>query len=120
MTTEPDPTMGQLWRMIEADSRTTRLHVQQTLDDVKKRLDGFMTKDLWESEKRALEQRIEAAERELRAQAARHNALKEKLEREAQEEAQARRQNGREFIYKGVIPVLALLVAAISLYLGMR
>ncbi|MGW7100416.1 hypothetical protein [Streptomyces sp. NPDC054838] len=127
MTTQPEPTLGQLWQLIERDSQRTREQVQQTLTEVKTRLDSFMTKELWESEKRLLEQRIAQAEDELHALEAGHNALKHKLDQDAETARQAlhaeirsRRQNAREFIYKGIIPVLALLTAVVSLYLGSR
>ncbi|MFD7835621.1 hypothetical protein [Streptomyces sp. NPDC059761] len=123
--TQPEPTLGQLWQLIERDSQRTREQVQQTLTEVKTRLDSFMTKELWESEKRLLVQRIEQAEDELQAQEQRHNALKEKLDKDAEAtrqaleaEARSRRQSAREFIYKGIIPCLALLTAVVSLYLG--
>ncbi|MFJ4902882.1 hypothetical protein [Streptomyces sp. NPDC088727] len=125
--TQPEPTLAQLWTMIERDSERTRTHVQETLDDVKRRLDGFMTKELWEAEKRVLEQRIAQAEDELRAQQGRHVALKEKLDLEARAAAAAaaqqvnnRRQSFREFIYKGIIPVLALAIAALSIYFSAK
>ncbi|MGW9067927.1 hypothetical protein ACWGQT_00545 [Streptomyces yangpuensis] len=125
--TQPEPTLGQLWQLIERDSQRTREQVQQTLTEVKTRLDSFMTKELWESEKRLLEQRIERAEEELQAQEQRHNALKEKLDqdaaaarRAAESEAVGRRQNAREFVYKGIIPALALITAVVSLYFGSR
>ncbi|MCX4799579.1 hypothetical protein OG497_37630 [Streptomyces sp. NBC_01242] len=125
--TQPEPTLAQLWTMIERDSERTRVHVQETLDEVKRRLDGFMTKELWEAEKRVLEQRISQAEEELRAQETRHTALKEKLELEARAAAAAaaqqirsRRQSSREFIYKGIIPVLALVIAALSIYFSSK
>ncbi|MFH8483069.1 hypothetical protein [Streptomyces sp. NPDC018055] len=118
--TQPEPTLGQLWQLIERDSQRTRDHVQTTLDDVKRRLDGFMTKELWQSEKSVLEQRISRAEEELQAQQALHNALKDKLEREARQDARARSNSAREFVYKGIIPVLALLIAGLGLYIGTR
>lgn len=125
--THPQLTLEQLWTMIERDSERNRLHVQEILEDVKQRLDGFMTKELWEAEKRALEQRIEQAELELRAQAQRHEVLKNKLEEETRIAAQVasrqdrdRRQSAKEFIYKGVIPVLALVIAALSIYFSAK
>lgn len=125
--TQPDLSLGQLWAMIERDSQLTRQHVQATLDDVKERLDGFMTKELWETERRALVQRIEAAELELRAQAQRHEALKTKLEEDARAAREAarrqssdQRHNRREFVYKGIIPALALLVAVISIIVAAK
>lgn len=114
--TQPEPTLGQLWQMIERDSQRTREHVQTTLDDVKRRLDGFMTRELWESEKRLLEQRVEKVEEEIDAQAAQHNAFKEKLEREARERAETHQRDRREFIYKGIIPALSLLIAVTALW----
>ncbi|WP_428957919.1 hypothetical protein [Streptomyces sp. cg35] len=126
---QPEPTLGQLWQLIERDSQITRRHVQETLDDVKRRLDSFMTKELWESEKRLLVQRIEGAEGELAAQAARHEALKTKMEndardqerarqREAAQRVQGRQQSMRDFVYKGIIPALSLLIAVLALWLG--
>jgi hypothetical protein len=118
--TQPEPTLGQLWQMIERDSQRTRDHVQTTINDVKQRLDGFMTKELWQSEKRLLEQRVESVEAELEAQDLRHTQLKEKLEREARDQAEARTRDRREFVYKGIIPALSLLIAVVALWSSSR
>ena len=104
--TDPN-SLGDLWTMIQRDSQLTRDALKRELDDVKKRLDTFMTKDHFEAEKRLLEARIQHAEQAL-----------EKLEREARESSQGRTQTRREFIYKGVIPILALLTAALSIYVS--
>lgn len=102
---QTDPTsLGDLWTMIQRDSQLTRDAVKRELDDVKKRLDTFLTKDHFEAEKRLLEARIQHAEQAL-----------EKLEREARETTQGRTQTRREFVYKGIIPVLALMIAAVSI-----
>jgi predicted nuclease with TOPRIM domain len=118
MTTEPQ-SIGELWRLIERDSDNTRERVsltygqiKQELNDVKKRLDGFVTRDHFEAEKRLLQQRVDHLE----------EAVK-KLEEEASEEARSRseeersRQQGRrDFLYKGIIPGISLIIAAISLF----
>lgn len=108
--TQNDPTtLGDLWAMIQRDSQVTRDAVKRELDDVKKRLDTFVTKDHFEAEKRLLEARIQHAEQAL-----------EKLEREARENTQGRTQTRREFVYKGIIPALALLIAALSIYFSSK
>lgn len=111
--TEPQ-TLGELWRMIERDSQSTRAglelirdQVKRELDEVRKRLDTFVTRDHFEAEKRLLEARITHAEEAL-----------EKLEREARETVGASRQSRREFVYKGLIPILSLLIAAVSIYVA--
>jgi hypothetical protein len=107
---QTDPTsLGDLWTMIQRDSQLTRDAVKRELDDVKKRLDTFVTKDHFEAEKRLLEARIQHAEQAL-----------EKLERDARETTQGRTQTLREFIYKGVIPALALIIAAVSLFAALK
>ncbi|MDQ1041377.1 hypothetical protein QFZ75_007879 [Streptomyces sp. V3I8] len=107
---QPDPTsLGDLWTMIQRDSQLTRDAVKRELDDVKKRLDTFVTKDHFEAEKRLLEARIQHAEQALAT-----------LEREARERAQGRAQSRREFVYKGIIPALALLVAVISIIVAAK
>ncbi|MEU6362305.1 hypothetical protein [Streptomyces albidoflavus] len=118
--TQLEPGLGQLWHLIERDSQRTRDHVQHEVQEVKRRLDGFMTKELWESEKRLLEQRIESVEAELEAQAARHLALKDKLEREARERVESRQRDRREFVYKGIIPALSLLLALVATWASVR
>jgi transposase len=107
MTQTEPTTLGDLWRMIERDSNLTRDQVRREIDDVKKRLDGFVSRDHFEAEKRLLEARIAHVE----------DALEE-LEREANATASSRHQSRRELIYKGVIPVLSLLVAAIAVYVS--
>lgn len=107
---QPEPTtLGDLWTMIQRDSQVTREAVKRELDDVKKRLDTFVTKDHFEAEKRLLEARIQHAEQAL-----------EKLEADAREGAQSRSLNRREFVYKGVIPVLALVIAALAIYFSSK
>lgn len=104
--TQTDPTtLGELWRAIERDSNLTREQVKRELDDVKKRLDSYVTKDHFEAEKRLLEARIEHAEQALAA-----------LERQDN----SRRQSYREFVYKGIIPALALVIAAISIIVSSK
>lgn len=108
--TQPDPTsLGDLWTMIQRDSQITRDAVKRELDDVKKRLDTFVTKDHFEAEKRLLEARIQHAE----------DALK-KLEDDARDSALSRAQTRREFVYKGLIPVLALVIAGLSIYFSAK
>lgn len=109
---QTDPTtLGDLWRMIERDSNETREYVREQvklsreevrreIDDVKRRLDGFVTRDHFESEKRLLEARVAHVE-----------AALEELERQETSRSQSR----REFVYKGIIPVLALIIAAVSI-----
>jgi phage-related minor tail protein len=110
--TQTDPTsLGDLWTLIQRDSHTTREAVKRELDDVKKRLDTFVTKDHFEAEKRLLEARIQHAEEALE----KLEREAEEREREAREATQGRTQTRREFVYKGVIPVLALIIAAVSL-----
>jgi tetrahydromethanopterin S-methyltransferase subunit G len=111
MTTEPQ-SIGELWRLIERDSDNTRERVnltygqiKQELNDVKKRLDGFVTRDHFEAEKRLLQQRVDHLE----------EAVK-KLEEEASEEERSRQQGRRDFLYKGIIPGISLIIAAISLF----
>ncbi|MEV7675097.1 hypothetical protein [Streptomyces sp. NPDC088752] len=102
--TESAPTnLGELLTEIRRDSQVTRDAVKRELDDVKKRLDTFVTKDHFEAEKRLLEARIQHAEEAL-----------EKLERDAR----GRSMNAREFIYKGIIPALALIIAGLALVFG--
>jgi hypothetical protein len=113
---EIEPTLGQLWNLIERDSQLTRQHVKETLDDVKERLNTFVTKDHFEAEKRLLEARVSQAERQLRAQETAHNALKEKLDNEARAATQSREYSRREFVYKGIIPALSLVIAGLALY----
>lgn len=108
--TQPDPTsLGDLWTMIQRDSQLTRDAVKRELDDVKKRLDTFVTKDHFEAEKRLLEARIQHAEQALAT-----------LEREARERSEGRVNSRREFVYKGIIPALALLCAALSIYVSTK
>ena len=83
--------------------------IERELTDVKSRLSSYVTKDQFDAEKRLLEARIATAEDKL-----------EQLERTAREERSARQHNRREFVYKGIIPGLALLVAAVSLFIALR
>ncbi|MFI0967095.1 hypothetical protein ACH4S8_37775 [Streptomyces sp. NPDC021080] len=100
--TQTEPTnLGDLWTLIQGDSLATREAVKRELDDVKRRLDTFVTRDHFEAEKRLLETRIQHVEEAL-----------EEMERQAEQRAQTR----REFIFKGVIPVLALVIAGLSIY----
>jgi predicted Zn-dependent peptidase len=108
--TQTDPqNIGDLWRLIQRDSDQTREALRRELDDMKERLGSYVTKDHFEAEKRLLEGRISQAERNL-----------EKLDREARESARTGQQNRREFIYKGIIPVLALVVAIVSIIVAAR
>jgi uncharacterized membrane-anchored protein YhcB (DUF1043 family) len=100
--TEPQ-SIGELWRLIQRDSHQTREQLRRELDDMKKRLDSYVTKDHFEAEKRLLQARIEQVERAV-----------EEMEREARTAVRTRQQNRREFVYKGIIPSLALLVAIVS------
>lgn len=109
MTQSSPDNLGDLWTMIQRDSQLTREALKRELDDVKKRLDTFVTKDHFEAEKRLLEARIQHAEEAL-----------EKLEREARENSQGQAQNRREFVYKGIIPALALLIAVLSVYFSAK
>lgn len=103
---QTDPTtLGDLWRMIERDSNLTRDQVRREIDDVKTRLSSFVTRDHFDAEKRVLEARIEHLEQAVA-----------RWEEDAETQASSRRQNRREFVYKGIIPVLALVIAAISLF----
>jgi hypothetical protein len=92
MASESPENVGQLWRLIERE-----------LTDVKSRLDSYVTKDQFDAEKRLLEARIATAEGKL-----------EQLERTTREERSARQHSRREFVYKGIIPALALIVAIVS------
>lgn len=116
---QDDLTLGQLWEFIQRDSATTRRHVQDELQEVRNRLDSFVTRDLWELEKQALERRIVLAEEDLTGVKRRHEQFREKIERDARAAAEQRSRDRRDFVYKGVIPVLALLIAAVSLYYGL-
>jgi transposase len=112
MAQQTDPTtLGDLWRMIERDSNLTREQVRREIDDVKGRLQSFVTRDHFEAEKRLLEARIDHLEQ-----------VVERWEQEAEEQARStaaqadsRRQSRREFVYKGIIPVLALVIAVVSI-----
>lgn len=115
---ETEPTFGQLWEMIERDLRLTRENLQESMKDVKERLNTFVTKEVFESEKRLLEARIMQAEYRLSTQEALHIALKEKLERDEGEAVTNRQRDRREFVYKGIIPALSLLIAGIALYIS--
>jgi uncharacterized membrane-anchored protein YhcB (DUF1043 family) len=101
--TEPQ-NIGELWRLIQRDSHQTRESLRRELDDMKKRLDSYVTKEHFEAEKRLMEIRISQVEATLEA-----------MEREARTAASTRQQNRREFVYKGIIPVLALVIAAVSI-----
>ncbi len=90
---ESPDNLTQLWRLIERE-----------LTDVKSRLDKYVTKDQFDAEKRLLEARIASAEDQL-----------EQLRRETREARTARQQSRREFVYKGIIPALALIVAIVSI-----
>ncbi|MET7363248.1 hypothetical protein ABZS76_33090 [Streptomyces sp. NPDC005562] len=115
--TQTDPqSLGELWRMIERDSASTREHVRlsreevrRELDDVKRRLDSFVTTDHFEAEKRILESRITFLEEAM-----------DQLERSARDEVSTRSHNRREFVYKGIIPSLALIVAIVSIFAATR
>lgn len=101
---QTDPaSLGDLWRMIERDSQLTREQVRREIDDVKARLQSFVTRDHFDAEKRLLEARIAHLEEAVA-----------KWEEEADEQATFRSQNRREFVYKGIIPFLALVVAIVS------
>ncbi|MFE0490237.1 hypothetical protein [Streptomyces griseoaurantiacus] len=91
---ESPQNVGQLWHLIERE-----------LTDVKRRLDSYVTKDQFDAEKRLLEARISAAEEKIK-----------ELNRAARQEQSSRQQSRREFVYKGIIPVLALIIAALSLF----
>ncbi|QDN95004.1 hypothetical protein FNV58_01330 (plasmid) [Streptomyces sp. RLB1-9] len=96
--TESPENVGQLWRLIERE-----------LTDVKSRLDSYVTKDQFDAERRLLEARISTAEDQLKA-----------LKREVSDDRSSRHQSRREFVYKGIIPVLALAIAAVSLLSAFR
>jgi hypothetical protein len=98
MASESPENVGQLWRLIERE-----------LTDVKSRLDSYVTKDQFDAEKRLLEARIRTAEEKL-----------DELGRAAREDRSSRAQGLREFIYKGIIPTLALIVAVASIFLASR
>lgn len=102
--TEPQ-NIGELWRLIERDSRLSREAVKRELDDIKSQLARFVTRDHFDAEKRLLEQRVAHLE----------EAVK-KLEREATEEELSRRQRRRDIFYKGIIPGVSLIIAAVSLF----
>lgn len=102
--TETEPqSIGELWRLIQRDSHQTRESLRRELDDMKKRLDSYVTKEHFEAEKRLMEVRISQVEDTL-----------EEMDREARTAARTRQQSRREFVYKGIIPGLALLVAVVS------
>jgi hypothetical protein len=101
--TEPQ-NLGELWRLIERDSRLSREAVKRELDDVKEQLKRFVTRDHFDAEKRLLEQRVAHLEEAVR-----------KLEREAVEEERSRRQRRRDIFYKGIIPGISLIIAGVSL-----
>jgi predicted Zn-dependent peptidase len=103
MSQDNPQNIGELWLLIQRDSDETRESLRRELDDMKDRLSSFVTKDHFEAEKRLLEARILQAEQKL-----------ERLDREASEAARTRQQNRREFVYKGIIPVLALVVAIVA------
>lgn len=86
--------VGQLWLLI-----------QRELNDVKLRLDSYVTKDQFDAERRLLEARISTAESQLA-----------ELQRAVREERSTRSQGLREFIYKGIIPSLALIVAVAAIF----
>lgn len=92
--TENPSDVGQLWLLI-----------QRELNDVKSRLDSYVTKDQFDAERRLLEARISTAESQLA-----------ELQRAVREERSTRSQGLREFIYKGIIPSLALLVAVAAIF----
>jgi transposase len=102
---QTDPaTLGDLWRMIERDSNLTRDQVRREIDDVKERLRSFVTHDHFDAEKRLLEARIAHLEQ-----------VVARWEEDSEQQASSRSQNRREFVYKGIIPVLALVIAAVSI-----
>lgn len=112
MTDDPQ-SIGELWRRIERDSSDSREHLddmrqqlKRELDDVKKRLEAYVTRDHFNAEKRLLEARITQAEQKL-----------DTLDRESRTAVTERQQTHRDFIYKGIIPVLALLIAGLALFL---
>lgn len=96
--TESPSNVGQLWLLI-----------QRELNDVKSRLDSYVTKDQFDAERRLLEARIATAESQLA-----------ELQRVVREERSTRQHSRREFVYKGIIPSLALIVAVVSVVLASR
>jgi hypothetical protein len=95
---ESPQNVGQLWTLIARE-----------LTDVKQRLDNYVTKDQFDAEKRLLEARIATAEEKIK-----------ELARATQDAAASRQHNRREFVYKGVIPALALIVAIVSVIAATR
>ncbi|MGA5598385.1 hypothetical protein ACPCSE_29545 [Streptomyces cellulosae] len=104
MTQAEPRDLGELWRLIQHDSQVTRDSLRRELDDMKQRLESYVTKDQFDAEKRLLEARIRTAEDKL-----------EQLERSTREERSTRQHTRREFVYKGIIPALALIVAIVSI-----
>lgn len=128
MAAENEMTIGELWALIDRGNRDTRKAIQQDLDDVRNRLDSYITKDQFTAEKALLEIRIERAERELQMLDAKHVALAERVaaEREAEQRRRAEELDQREqqrqaraanfrsnVIYKVAVPTLLLLLPAL-------
>lgn len=119
MTQTPtNPSLGEIWALIDSTSRTTREEVSTALRDIRERLDTFVTKEVWDAERRALERRLEHAEAELRKQDEQHQALKQRIESEAEEAASARSARRRDLAYKGILPAIAIIISVLALYLG--
>lgn len=119
--THPEPsTLGDLWRLMQAETALTRDHVRAEIREIRQALDKYVTKERWDAERRDLERRLEVAERELAVQDERQREFQQTLQNELRASADERLTSTREFVYKGVIPALALLVAVVSLYLGSR
>lgn len=119
MTQTPaNPSLGDIWALIDSTSVRTREEVSQALKDIRERLDSFVTKEVWDVERRSLERRLEQAEAELRKQDDQHQALKERIEREAAAAAHARAARRRDLVYKGILPALAILISVLALYYG--
>lgn len=118
-------TIAELWSLIDKSNGDTRMVIQQDLDEVRTRLDSFLTKDQFAAEKALMELRLERAERELRDLDAKHTALAEKLHaervadhlrraQELEEERLHRVQRQADLrsnvLYKVVIPTLLVLL----------
>lgn len=119
MTQTPsNPSLGEIWALIDSTSSRTRVEVSEALKDIRERLDSFVTKEVWDVERRSLERRMEQAEAELRKVDEQHQALKERIEREAEEAARAKAARRRDLIYKGILPAVAIIISILALYLG--
>lgn len=124
---QSEMTLDALWRLVEESNRLTRTGVTDALAEVRARLGEMVTKEVWEAERRELERRLDRAEVELAEQARRQQALQERLDIQARQAAETlllaqeeRSRRRRDFYYKGVLPLLGLLITAAGLFVGLH